>query len=131
MKLVGNTGTNRVLDLVHPGLAQGNLLDVVTPAFSLFVFAEVQNDINALARCRLLLPPITGDLAVVGSEADRSLRNRLQTRWLAGRLIQWLQSKTEVKRGPGPVPQGAFIVRDGNSKPLQAFQHGLGNVRSL
>lgn len=125
MKLVGNTGTNRVLDLIRPGLAQGNLLDVVTPAFSLFAFAEVQNDINALARCRLLLPPITEDLAIVGSEADRTLRNRLQTRWLAGRLIQWLQNKTEVKRAPGPVPQGAFIVRDGNSKPLQALLGSL------
>jgi hypothetical protein len=89
MKLVGNTGTNRVLDLIRPGLAQGNLLDVVTPAFSLFAFAEVQSNINALARSRLLLPPITGNLAVVGSEADRSLRNRQQTRWFAGRLVQF------------------------------------------
>ena len=121
MKLVGNTGANRVLDLIRPGLAQGNLLDVVTPVFSLFAFAEVQNDLKALARCRLLLPPVTGEFAVLGTDADRPLRNRLHTRWLAGRLIQWLENKAEVKRAPGPVPQGAFIVRDGTSKPLQAL----------
>ena len=125
MKLVGNIGANRVIDLIRPGLVQGNLLDVVTPSFSLFAFAEVQNDIQNLALCRLLLPPTAGDLAVAGSVADRSLRNRLQTRSLAGRLIQWFQSKTEVKRASGPVPQGAFIVRDGNSKPLQALLGSL------
>ena len=125
MKLVGNTGANRVLDLIRPGLAQGNLLDVVTPVFSLFAFAEVQNDLKALARCRLLLPPVTGELAVLGTDADRPLRNRLHTRWLAGRLIQWLEHKAEVKRAPGSVPQGAFIVRDATSKPLQALLGSL------
>ena len=121
MKLLGNTGSNRVIDFIRPGLAPGNLLDVVTPAFSLFAFAEVQNDIKELERCRLLLPPATWNLSIIGSEADRSLRNRLQARWLAGRLIQWIQRKTEVKRAPGSVPQGAFIVRDSSAKPLQAL----------
>lgn len=125
MKLVGNTGANRVIDCIRPGLTLGNQLDVVTSAFSLFAFAEVQNDIKILERCRLLLPPVTGDLSVIGSEADRSLRNRLQVRWLAGRLIEWIHRKTEIKRAPGPVPQGAFIVRDGNSKPLQALLGSL------
>ena len=125
MKLVGNTGANRVIDYIRPGLIQGNQLDVVTSAFSLFAFAEVQKDIKRLERCRLLLPPATGDLSVIGSEADRSLRNRLQARWLAGRLIEWIHRKTEIKRASGSVPQGAFIVRDGNSKPLQALLGSL------
>ncbi len=125
MKLVGNTGSNRVIDLIRPTLVQGNLLDVVTPAFSLFAFAEVQREINKIAQCRLLLPPATGNLAVLGSDADRSMRNRLQNRWLAGRLMQWIHNKTEVKRALGPVPQGAFVVRDGESKPTQALLGSL------
>ncbi|MDD2467989.1 MAG: helicase, partial [Desulfobulbus sp.] len=125
MKLVGNTGGNRVIDFIHPGLIQGNQLDVVTSTFSLFAFAEVQNDIKKLEKCRLLLPPTTGDLSVIGSEADRSFRNRLQARWLAGRLIQWIQKKTQIKRAPSPVPQGAFIVRDSSSTPLLALLGSL------
>jgi hypothetical protein len=125
MKLVGNTGNNRVIDLIRPGLVQGNMLDIVTPAFSLFAFAEVQSTINKLAQCRLLLPSAIEDLAILGSNGDRFMRNRLQTRWLAGRLVLWLQNKTEVKCAPGPIPQGAFVVRDDSSKPIQAFLGSL------
>ncbi|MFH1015934.1 MAG: helicase-related protein [Chloroflexota bacterium] len=79
----------------------------------------------ALARCRLLLPPASAELAVLGSDADRTARNRLQTRWLASRLAQWLQSKAEVRRALGAVPQGAFVVRDSDAQPLQVLLGSL------
>ena len=125
MKLVRNTGADRVIDLLRPALAPGRQLDVVTPAFSLFAFAEMLHAVAALARCRLLLPPTSGELAVLGSEADRAARNSLQTRWLASRLTQWLQSKAEVRRALGAVPQGAIVVRDGDAQPLQVLLGSL------
>jgi len=125
VKLVRNTGADRVIDLLRPALAPGRQLDVVTPAFSLFAFAEMLHAVAALARCRLLLPPTSGELAVLGSEADRAARNSLQTRWLASRLTQWLQSKAEVRRALGAVPQGAIVVRDGDAQPLQVLLGSL------
>ena len=125
MKLVRNTGTDRVIDQLRPGLTAGRQLDVVTSDFSLFAFSEMMHELAALAGCRLLLPPGSTDLAVLGSDADRAARNRLTTRWLAGRLSRWIESKTEVRRALGPVPQGAFVLRDGEARPLQVLLGSL------
>jgi hypothetical protein len=125
MKLVRNTGTDRVIDLLRPGLTAGRQLDVVTPAFSLFAFSEMLHEVATLVRCRLLLPPASAELAVLGSDADRTARNRLQTRWLARRLSQWLENKTEIRRALGAVPQGAFVLRDGEARPLQVLLGSL------
>jgi Helicase conserved C-terminal domain/SNF2-related domain len=125
MKLVRNTGTDRVIDLLRPGLIAGRQLDVVTPAFSLFAFSEMLDEVAALAQCRLLLPPDSADLVVLGSDADRPARNRLQTRWLVGQLSRWIENKTEVRRALGAVPQGEFVVRDGEARPVQVFLGSL------
>ncbi len=125
MKLVRNTGADRVIDLLRPGLTAGRQLDVVTSHFSLFAFSEMMHELAALAGCRLLLPPGSADLAVLGSDADRAARNRLTTRWLASRLSQWIEGKTEVRRALGPVPQGAFVLRDGEARPLQVLLGSL------
>ena len=121
MKIVRNTGTDRVVDLLRPSLTAGRQLDVVTPSLSVFAFSELQNEVASVVRCRLLLPPASTELAVLGSDADRAARNRLQTRWLAERLSQWLTDRAEVRRAPGAVPQGAFVLRDGEGHPLQAL----------
>jgi SNF2 family DNA or RNA helicase len=125
MKLVRNIGTDRVIDLLRPQLTAGRQLDVVTPAFSLFAFSEIMREMDRLVRCRLLLPSVNADLAVLGSDADRAARNRLQTRWLASRLSRWVEDKTEVRRTIGVVPQGAFVLRDSDATPLQVFLGSL------
>ena len=117
MKLVQNSGTDRVIDLLRPNLTPGCQLDMVTPSFSLFAFSEMHHEMASLIKCRLLLPQVTTELSILGSEADRAARNRLQNRWIASRLLQWLQSKSEVKLAPGAVPQGALVVRDGDAVP--------------
>ena len=125
MKIVRNAGTDRVVDLLRPSLTTGGQLDVVTPSLSVFAFSELQNEVDSLTRCRLLLPPASTDLAVLGSDADRAARNCLQTRWLAERLSQWLADRAEVRRAPGAVPQGALVLRDGEGHPLQALLGSL------
>ena len=126
MKIVRNTGTDRVVDLLRPRLTAGRQLDVVTPSFSLFAFAEIRHALVTMTRCRLLLPPANTDLVVLGSDADRTARNRLQTRWLASALSRWIESKAEVRRALGAVPQGAFVVRDGEASPVQGLLGSLG-----
>ena len=125
MKLIRNTGTDRVIDLLRPQLSQGRRLDFVTPAFSLFAFSEVRREVDTLAGCRLLLPATNVDLALLGSTTDRPARNRLQTRWLANRLSQWIGNKVEVRRAHGTIPQGAFVLRDDKSQPLQVLLGSL------
>jgi hypothetical protein len=125
MRLVRNTGTDRVIDLIRPGIGRGHRLDVLTPALSLFAFAEINREARELGGCRLVLPPNGSDLAFLGTAADRPARNRLQVRWLAKRLLQWIESKAEVRCAKSPIPQSAFVIRDSNGNPVQALLGSL------
>jgi hypothetical protein len=120
MKIIRDTGTERVIDVARPWLIPGNQLDVVTSSLSLFAYSEILGEMAKLAKTRLLLPPKDADLALLGGDADRGSRNRLQAHWLARRCAAWLQEKVELRRAPGPVPQGALVVRDGDGRPQQA-----------
>lgn len=83
MRLIHNTGTDRVIDLVRPGLLEKSQLNCVTPTFSLFAFAELLEPLWDLEKVQLVLPSEDHDLDFLGSENDRAARNRLQNRWLA------------------------------------------------
>ena len=125
MKLVKNAGTERVIDLIRPLLVQGSWLDIVTPSLSLFAFGELLGEMSSLAQARLLLPTDRAGLSFLGTTADRPARNSLQIRWLARRLLQWLQDKSEVRCAQGPIPQGAFILRDEQIQPLKVLLGSL------
>lgn len=124
MKFVSNAGSDRVLDLVRPSLSPGAGLDMVTPSFSLYAFAEVLADAEKLSSARVVLPSPpaeAGDyLSLLGIEKDRVMRNRLQAPWLARRLAAWLEQKTEIKQAVGRVPQGSLVLRDATGKAQQA-----------
>ncbi len=119
MKLIHNTGADRVIDLMRPHLKRGNQLGCVTPSFSLFAFAELRDAITALERVQLVLPPGDAELGFLGSEGDRAARNRLQVRWLANQCAKWIGDKVDLRRAAGPVPQGAAVIRNGQEQPEQ------------
>jgi hypothetical protein len=125
MRLVRNTGTDRVIDLLRPALTPGRRLDAVTSTFSLFAFAEVMDQVVALRQCRLILPPEDADLCLLGSESDRAARNGLRSRWLARRLAEWLSAHAAVRRALGAVPQGALVVRDEAGQSVHALLGSL------
>jgi len=125
MRLVRNTGNDRVLDLIRPSLGPGRQLDVVTPSLSIFAFAELMPQLAMIQRGRFVLPPEGTNLALVGTNTDRPARNQLRTQWLARELSLWLETKCEVRRASAGVPQGAFVVRDGADRPLQALLGSL------
>ena len=126
MKFDSNAGQERVIDLLRPGLKPGHQLDIVSPAYSLFAFAEILSDTSNLAHTRLITPPETADLALLGSPADRAARNRLQVPWLARQFAHWIDIKAEVRRAKGAIPQGAMVMRDTLNQPLQAVLGSFG-----
>lgn len=120
MKIVQNTGTERVIDLLGPHLKPGHQLDVASSVFSLFAFGALLEALSSLAKVRLLLPPEgADDLVLLGTGADRAARNQLQARWLAKRCAEWISGKVEFRRANGAVPQGAVVLRDSGSQPQQ------------
>ena len=112
MKLIRNSGSDRVVDELRQCLTPQGSLDIATPKFSLFAFGELQERLARLAKCRLVIPDIaTNDLALLGADADRIYRNQLQVRGLARQCVAWLEAKVEVKNAPG-LPQAALMVND-------------------
>jgi hypothetical protein len=119
MKLIQNTGADRVIDLVRPHLVDGNVLDCVTPSLSLFAFAELREALLRVGVVHLILPPGDEGLQFLGGEGDRAARNRLQARWLANQCIKWIRDNVEVRRASGQVPQGAAVMRRPDGAPEQ------------
>ena len=120
MRIVSNTGTDRVVDFIRPWLRSGYQIDLASEALSLHAFGELAEKLSQMANARLVLPPNDAELSIFGSDADRAARNRLQGRWLAGRCADWIEKTVEVRRAARPVPQGAVVLRNGDGSPQQA-----------
>ncbi|WP_367885527.1 helicase-related protein [Pseudogemmatithrix spongiicola] len=125
MRLVANAGSDRVIDIFSSALQPGRRLDLVTSSLSLFAFAELRAPLSRLGHSRLVLPRSGSDLLLLGSEQDRAARNRLQQRWLARSLAEWLRTTVEVRRARGAVPQGTAVVRDASGAPLNVVLGSL------
>jgi SNF2 family DNA or RNA helicase len=125
MKLVRNSGNDRVADLIQPLFGDGNSFDAVTPGLSIFAFAQLLVGLQRSARCRFVLPGDLGNLPLLGTTADRPNRNRLQSRWLAARLRDWLNGNADIRLSRDGVPQGALVIRNEAGQPLQALLGSL------
>ena len=111
MKLIKNSGNDRVLDALRGSLTVKAKLDLATPALSLFAFAELAAELQGLAGCRLVLPEGSlADWQVLGGVADRSFRNQLTARGLARRLASWVGKQADVRSTMGPLPQSILIA---------------------
>jgi len=72
------SGTDRIFDLFRPKLTAGCQLDMVSPSFSLIAFSEILHEMVVLLKCRLLLQSASMELSILGSVANRTVRNCLQ-----------------------------------------------------
>lgn len=111
MRLIRNTGTDRVIDELRKTVEPGASLDVVSPVFSLYAFSELRDVLGKVAHSRLILPLEDGDLLLHGSAADRAARNRLQARWLARECAKWVREKVDLREATGILPQSAYYIR--------------------
>jgi hypothetical protein len=117
MKLIKNIGSDRVIDELRRVLAPRFRFDIASPEFSLFAFGELREHLSRIARCRLIVPSSAADVqALIGSDADRHLRNRLQTRRLAKQCVDWIDKRVEVRSASGSIPQSALVVRNADSQ---------------
>jgi hypothetical protein len=112
--------------LVLPWLKRDHQLDIVSPTFSLYAFAEVQNVAGSLRQARLIAPSESADLALMGTPADRAARNRLQAPWLARQFATWIQNKAELRCSSGAIPQGALVMRDSAAVAQQVVLGSFG-----
>lgn len=111
MRLIKNSGIDRVIDVLRQALEAQSCLDVASPAFSLFAFAELRSLLEAMERSRWVLPAAEGaELGLLGGETDRPFRNQLRARALARQCAEWIQRRVEIRAAPGILPQSALIT---------------------
>jgi hypothetical protein len=126
MRLVRNAGNDRVLDLIQAHLAPGRRLDLMSGATSLFAFEAMRTSASALAGSRWIVPGAGADLALLGGDADRPARNRLQAAHVARQMAEWLRQAAEVRAAAGSIPQGLAVIRDEQGAPVQALHGSFG-----
>ena len=136
MRIVPDTGADRVVDILRPWLRGGNRVDVASGGLSIFAFGELAEGLARLAETRLVVPPDSVQLDLLGGSSDRTARNRLQGRWLAGRCAAWIEKATQALAPSGEttvVFRDSAFADDVAKTNLVAIleQRGLGNVRSL
>ena len=120
MRIVSNSGMDRVVDLIQRWLQPGNHMDLVSESLSLYAFGELADQLSRMGSSRLVLPPVDDELGLFGGEEDRTARNRLQGRWLARRCADWVEKTVQLRRADRAVPQGAVVLRNGDGPPRQS-----------
>ena len=116
MRLIKNSGNDRVIDELRKNITPQSKLDIASPTFSLFAFAELRELLEAIAHCRLILPMTSGnDVGLLGSEQDRPFRNRLQNRVIARQCAEWLKKTGDLRAIPALLPQSTLITNNPDS----------------
>ncbi len=122
MKLIKNSGGDRVVDELRQCLVPHGTLDIATAGFSLFAFAEVQELLAKLAQCRLVVPDgDAADLTLLRGPSDRAYRNRLLGRWLAKQCVAWLDGNADVKTARAGLPQATLIAGNPDGSPTRVI----------
>ncbi len=57
MRLLKNSGTDRLIDLVDPKLQKDGQLNLITAEFSLFAFSALQSKLETLNLSNIMLSP--------------------------------------------------------------------------
>ena len=112
MKFLRNAGTDRAIDHLRQWLTPGTRMDLISPAFSLWAFAELREALDRMASSRLLLGEADSIVpTLLGGEADIAFRNQLQSRWLARLAAEWLSKRAEIRHTRKAPPQSLILVR--------------------
>jgi len=111
MKLIKNTGADRVVDELKPALKPGAGFDLASPSLSLFAFGELHSLLAKVGQARLVLSSSAASpCALVGEASERTYRNRLSAFATARRLAEWMLAGHQVKLAPKPLPQSFIAV---------------------
>ena len=116
MRLIKNTGGDRVVDEVRRTLTPPSSFDIASPVFSLFAFAELRELLERLDSCWIVLADNGESPGLTGTDADLAFRNRLNTHWLARDCAAWAERTVQLRVAPGSLPQSILIGGRPNSE---------------
>lgn len=115
MRIVTNTGNDRVFDVLTSHLERGASASIASADFSLFAYDKLRREVAGLRNCRIVVPSSNvAEATLTGADFDRPSRNLLQLRWLARSCSDWLSRKVELRYAPKPLPQGMMVIAGGS-----------------
>lgn len=118
MRLITNSGNDRVVDVLRDNLTPNSTIDIASTDLSLFAYGELRELLSKAQSARMVLRPMKEtSKSLLGSEAERLYRNRLQSRYLAKKCTEWVRKKVEVKEVSTSLPQASIVLR--GDKPEQ------------
>jgi hypothetical protein len=137
MKLITNSGNDRVIDHLQSSMENASRIDMATSELSVFAFGELRSSLEKGKSARLIIPmpvstkdpqPPTVPVAIGGPGltlleglSGRPFRNRLESVWLAKRLEAWVKRSVELRFLPGQLPQSTFVIRDADTTARKAL----------
>lgn len=114
MKLLRNSGNERVIDQLRDWLRPTVPVDLMSAEFSLFAFAETRDLLTKSGPVKLLLGEQNALIqSLFGGEADISYRGKLQGRWLARVAHDWIKDHAEIRHATVAPLQSMIIVGAG------------------
>ena len=117
MKLIRNSGQERVIDALREWISSGSTVDIMTSGFSIHAFGESRDVLAKVEKCRVILGASSADpLALSGGESDRVFRSRLQGRWLSKQAADWMARSVEVRFTPSEPPQSLVLASSGSKR---------------
>lgn len=93
----------------------------MTADLSIMAAEELAPMFSSVLQWRIILPKDITPTNLLGTDADRARRNRLQSRWMARKYIAWFANTVQLRCATTPIPQGMLIVRDAEGNPLAAL----------
>lgn len=112
MKFVVNAGLDRVIDHLRSNINPEDSIDVASSSLSLYAWQELAPSLSTAGHIKAVLPRAVEDLCLLGTVSDRAARNRLQGKYLARTLAEWIDRKVEVRSATGSIPQGLVVTRN-------------------
>src|SRR5258708_14969381 len=110
MRLVQNTGNDRVIDLLRDWVVPGSAVDVMSPELSIFAYAEVRELLES-SPCRLLLgAPDEVEASVFGWSGGIASGGQLEGRWVGRLAADWIKARSEVRYSSSTPPQSLISV---------------------
>jgi hypothetical protein len=111
MRLIKNTGDDRVIDALRKAIGTSGRLDVATPQLSLFAYGELGSELGQISAARLVVPAdLMSAAQLLGGASERPFRNRLGARALATKLAKWLAATAEIRSASKPLPQALISL---------------------
>lgn len=111
MRIVSNVGNDRVFNILSDHLQHGVGLKAVSSAFSIYAFDQLRARLRSSSGLQLVLPPegLEG-ISLFGGDADRTVRNQLQLKWLARSCAQWIDNHADIRFSGRSLSQSMLIV---------------------